>query len=97
MLVAARHKANLAQEELARRLGRPQSFVAKYEQQERRLDVVELIQIAKILNADPFRPLGAIGGTSTFRPEQQLSTNQEITRKIEDGNRRKANKENGKS
>jgi transcriptional regulator with XRE-family HTH domain len=55
MLVAARHKAGLTQEELARKLGHPQSFVAKYEQRERRLDIVELIQIAKILNTDPAR------------------------------------------
>ena len=53
MLVAARHKAGLTQEELAKKLNRPQSFVAKYEQQERRLDVVELVQISKILNTDP--------------------------------------------
>jgi len=53
MLVAARHKAGLTQEDLARKLDRPQSFVAKYEQQERRLDVVELVQISKILNTDP--------------------------------------------
>lgn len=61
MLVAARHKAGLTQDELARRLGRPQSFVAKYEQQERRLDVVELVQIAKVLNADPALLIRAVG------------------------------------
>lgn len=53
MLVAARHKAGLTQEELAEKLDRPQSFVAKYEQQERRLDIVELLHISKILRADP--------------------------------------------
>lgn len=61
MLVAARHKAGLTQEELAKKLNRPQSFVAKYEQQERRLDVVELVQISKILQADPVRLVREIG------------------------------------
>jgi len=34
-------------------LGKPQSFVAKYEGGERRLDVVEFATIAKLLKADP--------------------------------------------
>ena len=37
-----REKAGLRQVELAERLGRPQSFVSKYESGQRRLDVVEL-------------------------------------------------------
>ncbi len=35
------------------RLGRPQSFVAKYENGDRRLDVVEFLTITEILDADP--------------------------------------------
>ena len=42
LLREQRHKAGLTQAELAERLGRPQSFVSKYEVGERRLDVVEL-------------------------------------------------------
>ena len=38
LLVAARRKAGLTQHEVAERLGRPQSFVAKVEGGERRLD-----------------------------------------------------------
>lgn len=53
LLVAARKKAGLTQQTVADRLGRPQSFVAKYERGERRLDVVELIAIAEVLGADP--------------------------------------------
>jgi len=52
-LVAARESAGLSQHELARRLGRPQSFVSKCESGERRVDVVELVQICRILRADP--------------------------------------------
>lgn len=43
-LLAARKAAGLTQQGLADRLGKPQSFVAKFEAGERRLDVVELAQ-----------------------------------------------------
>ena len=52
-LLAARNKQNLTQEQVAVRLSRPQSFVSKYENGERRLDVIEFVQVARALNADP--------------------------------------------
>lgn len=52
-LIAARKAAGLTQQQVAHRLGKPQSFVAKYEGDERRLDVVEFVTIAKLLKADP--------------------------------------------
>ncbi len=52
-LVDARQAQGLTQLEVAQRLGRPQSFVSKYERGERRLDVVELVEIAAALSADP--------------------------------------------
>lgn len=55
LLVATRHKAGIRQQGLAKKLGKPQSFVAKYEGGERRLDVVEFITIAEALGADPLR------------------------------------------
>ena len=51
-LVAARRRAGLAQGELALRLGRPQSYVSKYERGERRIDVVEFLEIATATEAD---------------------------------------------
>ncbi|MEQ9112478.1 MAG: helix-turn-helix transcriptional regulator [Rhodospirillaceae bacterium] len=51
-LVAARKEAGLTQQELADRLGKPQSFVAKYEGGERRLDVVEFAQVAAEIGCD---------------------------------------------
>lgn len=51
-LVAARHGAGLTQTELAKKLKRPQSFVAKYENGERRVDLVEFLEIAAILGVD---------------------------------------------
>ena len=41
LLTEARSNAGLKQLDVAGRLGRPQSFVSKYEGGERRLDVVE--------------------------------------------------------
>lgn len=53
LLVEARRGANLTQSELANKLDRPQSFVAKAETGERRLDVVEFLEIAAALKIDP--------------------------------------------
>lgn len=47
-LVNARHDAGYLQEEVATRLGKPHSFISKCELGERRLDIIELQQIAKI-------------------------------------------------
>jgi len=58
-LIAARKKAGVTQSELAAGLGRPQSFVAKYESRERRLDVAEYVGIARKLGADPYKLLRA--------------------------------------
>lgn len=55
LLVQARHAAGLTQVALAKKLGRPQSFVSKFEQGERRLDVLEFIDIARALRVDPCR------------------------------------------
>lgn len=41
--------AGLRQEDLAEKLGEPQSFVSRYESGERRLDVLELRQICRVL------------------------------------------------
>ena len=47
-LRAARHEAGLTQEEVGRRLQKPQSFVSKCESGERRVDVVELERFAAL-------------------------------------------------
>jgi len=39
-MIAARKDANLTQATLAKAIEKPQSFVAKYENRERRLDVI---------------------------------------------------------
>lgn len=57
LLAAVRENAGIRQRELAKKLSRPQSFVAKYEGGERRLDVVEFVTIARALGADPIKLL----------------------------------------
>jgi transcriptional regulator with XRE-family HTH domain len=58
MLVALRHAAGVRQQKLGVKLGKPQSFVAKYEGGERRIDLIEFIAIARALGADPVKLFG---------------------------------------
>lgn len=51
-LTAARKQKGLSQEGLAKILGRHQQFVSRYETGERRLDVVEFIDIGRALDFD---------------------------------------------
>jgi transcriptional regulator with XRE-family HTH domain len=51
--IQARKSAGLTQVDLADRLGRPQSFVSKYERGERRLDVIEFCEVCRALGVDP--------------------------------------------
>jgi len=53
MLQRERRISGLDQEEVATALGRAQSFVSKYEQGERRLDVVDFIRLCEVLVTCP--------------------------------------------
>jgi len=53
LLIQARKAAGMTQLELAAKLSRPQSFVSKFERGERRLDVIEFLDIARALGFDP--------------------------------------------
>ncbi len=52
-LIHAREVAGLNQRELAVKLGRPQSFVSKYERGERRLDLIEFLEVTDVLCINP--------------------------------------------
>jgi transcriptional regulator with XRE-family HTH domain len=52
-LVERRKKAGLTQAAVAKRLGRWQSFVAFVESGQRRIDVVEFLDLAKAIGFDP--------------------------------------------
>ena len=49
MLRDARTSAGLTQYDLADRLGRPQSFISKYEAGDRLLDVIELLAVLRAI------------------------------------------------
>jgi len=50
-----RTKKKLSQSVLAKKLDKPQSFIAKVEKGERRVDLIEFLAIAKAMRLDPIR------------------------------------------
>ncbi|MER9713166.1 helix-turn-helix transcriptional regulator [Mesorhizobium sp. M0174] len=59
-LVCLRKAKGLTQAQVAEKLDRPQSFVAKYEGGERRLDVIEFLDLTAALDADPCEILSSL-------------------------------------
>ena len=53
LLKEERKSAGLTQAQLSKKLRRPQSYVSKYERGERRLDVIEFLEIARGIGFDP--------------------------------------------
>jgi transcriptional regulator with XRE-family HTH domain len=53
ILVESREQAGLTQRDLAARLLRPHSFIGRIEAGERRVDVIEFIEIARVMDLDP--------------------------------------------
>lgn len=60
MLIAKREAINMTQADLAEHLGEYQSFVARLESGQRRVDVVEFIRIAEVLEFNPAKTLTAL-------------------------------------
>jgi len=52
-LLDARLGKGLTQSEIAARLRKPPSYVSKYESGERRLDVIEFLEVCKVMSIDP--------------------------------------------
>lgn len=53
LLKEERRNAGLTQAALAKKLRRPQSYVSKYERGDRRIDVIEFLEIAGAIKFDP--------------------------------------------
>lgn len=59
-LKQARREAGLKQEEVAERLGKPQSYVSKVERAERRIDPPELARFAEVYGREVGWFLGSV-------------------------------------
>ncbi|AHJ74787.1 helix-turn-helix domain-containing protein [Kosakonia sacchari] len=59
-LKRARKERGITQAQLAEALGRPQSFIAKIESGERRLDVVEFVHLARLVGIEPSKVINNI-------------------------------------
>ena len=66
LLVDARKAKGMTQADVAKALGKPQSFVAKYENGERRIDVIEFVDIAAALGVVPGDILARVESTGHF-------------------------------
>jgi transcriptional regulator with XRE-family HTH domain len=74
-LAAARRRANVTQQDLAAKLGKPQSFVSEYERGQRRVDVVELLVISRAVGIDPVDLFAEIAKTvGAYRPAAPPAT-----------------------
>jgi len=56
----ARREAGLSQQQVAELLGVPQSYVAKIELGERRIDVIEFLKLVEVMDASWFEILGRV-------------------------------------
>jgi transcriptional regulator with XRE-family HTH domain len=72
LLVARRKSLGVSQYELAKRLNKPQSFVAKIERYERRIDVIEFLKIAEALEIDPCEVIRSIQASTAEPPNENL-------------------------
>jgi transcriptional regulator with XRE-family HTH domain len=55
----------MTQSQVAKALGRPQSYVADFERRERRIDVIEYLALAEAVGFDPFSLLADALAAST--------------------------------
>ena len=68
LLVAAREASGLTQVQIAEKLGKPQSFISKYERGERRLDFSEFMELADVLGIDTTAFVAAYRSALTVAP-----------------------------
>lgn len=60
LLTEQREAAGMTQTDLAEKLGEYQSFVARLESGQRRVDVMEFLDIAEVLRFDPAKAIATL-------------------------------------
>jgi transcriptional regulator with XRE-family HTH domain len=65
LITAQRKEAGILQTELAEKLGRSQTWVARLEGGGRRIDVIEFLALAEVIGFDPERVLRKLMKTET--------------------------------
>ena len=73
-LAEVRERAGLTQQELARRLRKPQSFVSSHERGQRRVDILELLRIVDVLASDPIEVVREIVRRAKLPTRRKRST-----------------------
>lgn len=68
LLIAERKGHSLRQEELARALRKQQAWISRIESGDRRVDVVEFLDLADAIGFDPFIALAAIRHVERDKP-----------------------------
>ena len=71
-LKRARKDAGLTQQDVAKKLGEHQSFVSRYETGERRLDVIEFLEVAAALAVDPMKLLAEFSDGLTGKRRRRI-------------------------
>lgn len=59
-LISARKNQSLTQLEVAQALGKPQSYIAKIEGKDRKLDVMEFVALCEAIHHDPSELIKAL-------------------------------------
>lgn len=60
LLKQSRNKLDLSQADVAVRIGRPQTYISDIETGVRRIDVIEFLRLAEILEIDPAKTIASI-------------------------------------
>lgn len=86
ILVQARQNAGLTQTDLALRLSKPQSYVSKYENGERRLDVIEFLDLCNVLGIEPAHVLSVLRQQTSQKTilDQWAITSNQLTALLEE-------------
>ncbi|MDG6882557.1 helix-turn-helix domain-containing protein [Phocoenobacter uteri] len=59
-LIATRKEKGITQQQIADQLNKPQSYIAKIERCERKLDILEFIELCEAMNTSPLTILQKI-------------------------------------